>query len=39
MDNIDNAIKNEKDFCEDEQMLESNIGSRIGLLIKEMRNN
>ena len=37
MRRIDNAIQNEKLFCEDEEMLKDNIGSRIGLLMKEFR--
>ena len=35
---IDMAIKNEKKFCEDEEKLECTLGSRVGLLIEEMRN-
>ena len=37
MELIDNAIENEKKFCEDEEMLEKNIGSRVGVLVSEMR--
>lgn len=35
--NIDKAITNEKNFCEDVEQLKSNIGSNVGLLIEEMR--
>lgn len=35
---IDKAINNEKAFCEDEKQLENEVGSNIGLLIKEMMN-
>lgn len=38
MQNIDQAIKNEKSFCEDEEKLENMVGSRVGLLIEEMKN-
>lgn len=34
---VDNAIKNERAFCEDAALLESSLGSRVGLLIEEMR--
>lgn len=34
---VDTAIRNESDFCEDENELEHSVGSRVGLLIKEMR--
>lgn len=34
---INTAIANEKKFCEEEEELEYSIGSRIGLLIEEMR--
>lgn len=34
---IDTAIKNEKKYCEDENKLEYSIGSRVGILIEEMR--
>ena len=37
MKNIDNAINNEKKFCEDIVGLENSIGSNIGKLISEMR--
>lgn len=36
--NIDLAIEQEKQVCEDEELLECNIGSRIGKLIEELRN-
>lgn len=35
--NIDKAITNEKNFCEDIDQLENNVGSNLGLLIEEMR--
>ena len=35
--NIDIAIKNEKEFCEDIEELKDSIGSNIGLLIEDMR--
>lgn len=35
--NIDTAIKNEKEFCEDIEGLKHSIGSNIGLLIEDMR--
>lgn len=35
--NVDIAIKNENDYCEDLEGLESEIGSNVGLLICEMR--
>lgn len=38
MNRIDIAVENEKDYCEDENMLEYSIGSRVGMLIEEMRN-
>lgn len=34
---IDRAIKNETEYCEDAIELEHSVGSRVGLLIKEMR--
>lgn len=34
--NIGKAIKNEKLFCEDEEELENNIGSRVGVLLEEL---
>ncbi len=34
---IDVAIANEKKFCEDDQALEYSIGSKVGLLIEELR--
>lgn len=34
---IDNAIKNEKLFCEDEEGLRVSLGSRVGLLMQELR--
>lgn len=34
---VDKAIENEKKFCEDIEQLECNVGSNLGLLIKEMR--
>ena len=37
MGRVDIAIKNEKFFCEDEEELEHKIGSRIGLLMTELR--
>lgn len=37
IENIDKAILNEKAFCEDEDDLAHNIGSRVGLLIEELR--
>lgn len=36
LERIDTAISNEKYFCEDVVLLEDNIGSRVGLLIKEL---
>ena len=38
MSKIDNAIKNEKQYCEDVLDLKNNIGSNIGKLITELRN-
>lgn len=38
MNRIDIAVENEKDYCEDENMLEYSIGNRVGMLIEEMRN-
>ncbi len=35
--NIDTAIKNEKNFCEDLKTLKNCVGSNIGILINEMR--
>ena len=35
--NIDTAIKNEKEFCEDIEGLKDSIGSNIGILIEDMR--
>ena len=37
MGRIDKAIVNEKEFCEDEEILESATGSRVGILLSEMR--
>ena len=37
IEHIDKAIKNEKQFCEDAHQLEYTIGSRVGLLIEELR--
>lgn len=37
VENIDIAIKNEKEFCEDVEGLKDSIGSNIGLLIEDMR--
>ena len=37
MERIDQAISNEKMYCEDEAGLERNIGSRVGILLDEMR--
>lgn len=34
---IDTAIRNETMFCEDEDRIENEVGSRVGILIKEMR--
>ena len=34
---INNAVENEKSFCEDEEELEHSIGSRVGLLIEELK--
>ena len=34
---IDTAIKNEKLFCEDEEELRTMLGSRVGVLIQELR--
>lgn len=34
---IDMAIANEKDYCEDEANLEKEVGSRVGILIEELR--
>ena len=34
---IDTAIQNEKKYCEDEAELEPAVGSRIGVLIRELR--
>lgn len=39
MANIDKAIRNEKLFCEDEEALLNTAGSRVGLLITELRTN
>lgn len=39
VNNIDNAIENEKKFCEDIEELESSLGSNVGKLIVEMRMN
>ena len=39
MTKIDTAIANEKNFCEDEITLQDVIGSRVGILISEMRSN
>lgn len=36
--NVDKAIKNETQFCEDIKMLKYDIGSNIGLLIQELKN-
>lgn len=38
MQNIDKAITNEKKFCEDCEGLKKYLGSNVGLLITEMRN-
>ena len=35
--NIDVAVRNEKQFCEDINSLENSVGSNIGLLITEMQ--
>lgn len=37
MTRIDIAIQQEKDYCEDPEKLENHIGSRIGILIQELR--
>ena len=37
--NIDNAIENEKKFCEDIEQLENSVGSNIGRLVQKMRQN
>lgn len=37
MQRIDKAISNEKQFCEDDQELEYTVGSKIGLLLEELR--
>ena len=37
MNRIDIAIKNEKNYCEDIEELEHSVGSRVGLLIEELR--
>ena len=37
--NIDNAIENEKKFCEDIEKLENSVGSNIGRLVQKMRQN
>lgn len=37
MDRIEKAILNEKEFCEDEDGLKDYIGSRVGLLIEELK--
>ena len=34
---VDKAIKNEKEFCEDLEKLEYELGSNVGLLIEELR--
>lgn len=35
--NVDIAIQNEADYCENEEELKYSVGSRVGLLIKELR--
>lgn len=37
MERIDKAIENEKNFCEDAEELEHSVGSRVGLLMEELR--
>lgn len=37
MNHLDTAITNEKKYCEDENELEYSVGSRVGVLIEEMR--
>ena len=37
MQRIDKAILNEKRFCEDDQELEQTVGSKVGLLLEELR--
>ena len=37
IERIDTAIQNEKKYCEDEAELEHAVGSRIGVLIQELR--
>ncbi len=38
VDKIDEAIKREKNYCEDVEKLKDNVGSNIGVLIDNMRN-
>ena len=37
IERIDKAIKNEKKYCENEEELEHLVGSRVGILIQELR--
>lgn len=37
VERIDTAIENEKKYCENEDALEYSLGSRVGILIQEMR--
>lgn len=39
MEKVDGAVKNEERFCEDIERLESELGSNIGLLIKDISKN
>jgi len=36
---VDTAIKNEKEFCEDIELLENSIGSNLGILMQELKSN
>jgi len=37
MHRVDNAIKNEKTFCNEQKCIKSHVGSNIGVLIEQMR--
>lgn len=37
IERINIAIKNEKNYCENEEELEHSVGSRVGILIQELR--
>ena len=37
VERIDTAIENEKKYCENEDEVEYSLGSRVGILIQEMR--